>query len=123
MVIAQIETPDAVKDAEAVANVEGIDALFFGPDDMKIRLGLPVDAPIEESKELRAAMSSVAAAALRAGKHAACPASTVGAFNLAVDIGYRILPIGSDIGFLRTVAQGKLAEMRPLANRVGEEKR
>ena len=116
-VIAQIETPEAVERAGAVAEVEGIHALFFGPDDMRIRLGLPIDTPIDKSKQLLDAMHVVASAALKAGKHAACPVSTIAALKIAVDLGYRILALGSDIGFLRVAAFEKLNEARTVLNR------
>ncbi len=41
--IAQIETMEAVENAEAIAAVEGIDALLVGPNDLSIALGIPGD--------------------------------------------------------------------------------
>ncbi len=36
----QIETPEAVANAEEIAAVEGVDGLFIGPGDLGLRLGL-----------------------------------------------------------------------------------
>ena len=46
LLIAQIETPQAVQCAEQIAAVDGIDILFFGPDDIRVCLQLPMDAPL-----------------------------------------------------------------------------
>lgn len=47
--IAQIETKQAVDNAEAIAAVEGIDVLLIGPNDLSISLGIPGDLlnPVE----------------------------------------------------------------------------
>lgn len=49
LVIAQIETKLGVENANEIAAVEGIDALFVGPNDLSISLGIPGDVknPIE----------------------------------------------------------------------------
>ncbi len=41
--IAQIETREAVDNAEAIAAVPGIDALLIGPNDLSLSLGIPGD--------------------------------------------------------------------------------
>ena len=63
--IAQIETKLAVDNAEAIAAVEGIDALLIGPNDLSLSLGVPGDLmnPIELE-----AIAHVAAACKKQGK-------------------------------------------------------
>jgi len=39
LVIAQIETETGVQNAEAIAGVDGVDALFIGPSDLSVSLG------------------------------------------------------------------------------------
>lgn len=65
VVLAQIETPLALENVEAIAQVPGVDGLFFGPGDYAHRLGKPgqIAAP-----EVQAAMVRVAGAAAAAGK-------------------------------------------------------
>jgi 2-keto-3-deoxy-L-rhamnonate aldolase RhmA len=118
MVLAQIETLEATKAVEAIADTEGIDCLFFGPDDMKLQLGLPVSTAIDQSKELQEAMRKVSDAARKAGKYAACPATTDEALKTAYGLGYRILALGGDIGFLRTGAQAKLTGARAILEKL-----
>ena len=64
VVIAQIEDPEAVEVCEAIAAVEGIDALFLGPADLSVAYG----KTDQSSPELHAAMARVGRAAAAAGK-------------------------------------------------------
>lgn len=64
-VIAQIETLPAVENCEAIAAVEGIDALLIGPNDLSLSLGIP--GQLTHPDEL-AAIARVAAACKQAGK-------------------------------------------------------
>ena len=43
--ILQVESNEAVGLADEMAALEGVDGLFLGPDDLTIRLGLPVESP------------------------------------------------------------------------------
>jgi 4-hydroxy-2-oxoheptanedioate aldolase len=112
LLVAQIETIEAVKNVEAIAAVDGIDTLFFGPDDMKIRMGISINTPIEESDELTKAMQTVIAAAKGTGKTAGIVAGNEKSCRHAVSLGYRLIVGGSDIGFLRAGSQNRLAELR-----------
>ena len=42
LVIYQVETPEVMKDIEAIAEMQGVDALFFGPGDYSLTLGVLV---------------------------------------------------------------------------------
>jgi len=117
LLIAQIETPEAVGNAKGIAKTRGVEVLFFGPDDLKIRLGLPIDTPIEESAELLDAMRSVAEAAADSGKSAGCVAATPRAMAAALSMGYRLIVGGSDVAFLRTAAGARLAELKEVIER------
>src|SRR5688500_15778631 len=39
LLIAQIESPQAIENADAIAATSGVDALFLGPDDLMLRRG------------------------------------------------------------------------------------
>ena len=64
VVIAQIEDPEAVDQAHAIAKTDGIDALFLGPADLSVAYG----KTNQDSPELMAAMAAVGDAAKSAGK-------------------------------------------------------
>jgi 4-hydroxy-2-oxoheptanedioate aldolase len=112
LVLAQIESAEGLANAEAIISTDGIDVLFFGPDDMKVEMGLPIDTPITGSDDLRRAMQRTAAASLAAGKHCGCVAPTAEAAAMACEMGYRIIVGGADIAFLRVGAAEKLRALR-----------
>ncbi len=64
IVIAQIEDPEGVEAAEAIAATEGIDGLFLGPADLSVAYG----KTDQSSPELFAAIERVGKAAKAAGK-------------------------------------------------------
>jgi 4-hydroxy-2-oxoheptanedioate aldolase len=66
LVIVQIESPDAVEQAEAIALVEGVDALMFGMGDYSVLSGVP--GQVHHEKVIDASRR-VRQAALKAGKH------------------------------------------------------
>jgi 4-hydroxy-2-oxoheptanedioate aldolase len=112
LVLAQIETPEAVANAEAIAATPGVDALFFGADDLKIRLGLPGTQSVTDSDVLIRAMDQTSRAAKNAGKFAGCVALNVPTLSLAISQGYRIIAGGGDVPFFREAAGKKLKELR-----------
>ena len=93
LIVAQIETEKAVEEAEAIAATDGIDVLFFGPDDMKLRSGIPINAGITESDKLARAMEITAVAAKNSGKIAGTVAGNKKSLDLAVSLGYRLIVI------------------------------
>src|SRR5262249_23743624 len=93
-VVIQIEDAHALEHARAIAEVEGVDALFFGPADFSILSGVPgqFDHPL-----LRDAVRKIADAARRAGKHWGMPSSSPEQTRELLDLGARFLCHGADI--------------------------
>lgn len=65
VLIMQIETIRGVEQADAIAEVEGVDALFVGPTDLSLALGTPLSW---DSASLASGIGRVSAAARRNGK-------------------------------------------------------
>jgi 4-hydroxy-2-oxoheptanedioate aldolase len=112
LIVAQVETAESVANSAAIIATKGIDVLFFGPDDMKTQLGLPINTPITESQELREGMAKVARAAKDAGKFAGCVAGNPAALLMSVEMGYQLIVGGGDIVFLRDGSARKIEELR-----------
>jgi 2-keto-3-deoxy-L-rhamnonate aldolase RhmA len=111
-VVVQIETVEAVTNTEAIAAVAGVDCLFFGPDDMKMSLGLPMETPITGDARLRHAMALTAQAAQAHGRTVGCVCPDADSARLALGLGYRLIAGGGDAPFLRTAAAARLSELR-----------
>lgn len=114
IVIAQVETMESVDNAEAIIQTDGIDMLFFGPDDMKISLGLPRSATALDTPVLMDAMKRTADAAKKAGKLCGSVAISNELIALTVKLGYQVIAAGGDISFLRSSAGAKLQEIKAL---------
>jgi staphyloferrin B biosynthesis citrate synthase len=109
-VLAQIEDPQALDQIDAIAAVDGIDALFIGRGDLAVALG--ADSP--EAPEIRAGAERISAAARRAGK----PVMVFVGSNrdaLAMrEIGASAFIYSSDQGLMRQAAGKALAEFEAL---------
>lgn len=97
LIIAQIEDPEAMDDIDAIAQVEGIDMLFFGPGDYSHALGVvgQLDHP-----KVREGFKRVAEACSAHGKFAGTVTS-LDAISEYVDMGYHFLASGADVLVLR----------------------
>jgi len=110
-VVAQIEDPEALNQVDAIAGVDGIDALFIGRGDLAVAMG----AASPDAPEIRAAAEQISAAARRAGK----PVMVFVGSNkdaLAMrEIGASAFIFSSDQGLMRQAAARALAEFEALA--------
>lgn len=93
--IVQIETPQAVENAEAIAAVDGVDLLFVGPGDLSLRLGCAASV---RDAALRAAIERVATASLRTGKPWGMPVSSIADARTVIDMGGRFVSFGGEYG-------------------------
>jgi 2-keto-3-deoxy-L-rhamnonate aldolase RhmA len=91
--ILQIETPEAVANAEAIAAVPGVDLLFMGPGDLSLRLGC---APSLQEPKLGAALAEMVAACKKQGKPWGYPAGTIQDARTLVEMGAQFLVFGSE---------------------------
>ena len=108
-VIVQLETPQAVEQLEAIAAVDGVDALFLGPADLSGAMGLV-------GKLTHPAVMDVMGQAVRRCKAAGKPVGTVGGTAEVVAqyraMGFDFVAIASDLGLLMRAAQGAITAMR-----------
>lgn len=117
--IVQIETPEAVAAADAIAATPGVDGLFIGPGDLSLRLGC---APDWREPRMMAAQATVAKAAARHHIAWGRPAGTAEDIADLTRRGGRLIAHGSDFGaimtmlprFAETVAAG-IAAGKPAA--------
>jgi 4-hydroxy-2-oxoheptanedioate aldolase len=96
--IAQIESPNAVKCAGAIAEVDGIDLLFFGPGDFSVISGIPgeFDSPV-----VRDALQETCRQALAGGKRFGTIVTDLEYAKSMLDVGATLLCYGGDLHFVR----------------------
>lgn len=101
--VVQIETPEAVENAEEIASVPGVDMLFVGPGDLGLRYRLDGDA---SGQKLEAAYERVAAACKAHGVAWGCPSGTPEDMKKRRSQGAQLLCNCGDFGILK---QGLIA--------------
>ncbi|MFW6133083.1 MAG: HpcH/HpaI aldolase family protein [Planctomycetota bacterium] len=94
----QLESPHAVDQADDIAAVDGVDALFFGPGDYSCLTGVPGQFTADD---VLAAARRVADAARHAGRVFATMGLTPDHYRAVRDMGCRMIACGADQGLLR----------------------
>ena len=100
----QIEHPRVIDDLDAIAELEGVDALFFGPGDYSIALGVPGEMQHPEIKRVRELVAKVARKNNKIAATVGSPA-IVGDY---IGMGYNLLNIGADVVALINYAEETL---------------
>jgi 2-keto-3-deoxy-L-rhamnonate aldolase RhmA len=106
--VLQIETPEAVANADAIAAVDGADVLFVGPTDLSYNMGCRDQL---ESPEFTAVLRRVAEAAARHGKAAGILVHNAALVPKMRSLGYTFVALGSDGGAARTGLLGFAAAL------------
>lgn len=108
----QVEDAAAVGQVDAIAAVDGVDVLFFGPGDFSIIEGIPgqYDHP-----RVQSAILAIAEAARKHGKHWGMPCWTPADAPKLLDLGARVLWCGTDLLLLKA----GLIELRQQFNALG----
>ncbi len=101
----QIEDPEALPHLEAIAELDGVDCLFFGPGDFSVAIGVPGQL---QHPDVVAARRRVAEVARRHGKIAATVCGR-DAITECADMGYNFLSVGADVVALAVYADEAMA--------------
>ena len=112
LIVAQVETEESVENIDEIIDIDGIDLLFFGPDDMKVQMGLPIDTPVLKNEKLYSAMEKTARAAEKAKKYCGCIVGNPEDFAVVKDMGYRLIVTGGDSKFLKNESKRLLKEYK-----------
>jgi len=106
MLVVQIETPQAVENVDAIAAVDGVDALFIGPGDLELRI-----RNTDTRLTLDAAYEQVAAAAAKHGKAWGSPAASQDRVRQIHEQGARLIAFGGDLLTLMDMLKQRAAEL------------
>jgi 4-hydroxy-2-oxoheptanedioate aldolase len=115
LIVPQVETVEAVRNAAEVAAVPGVDAVFVGPSDLSGSAGLPGQT---SAPEVEALIRSAFASIVGAGKPVATVPRGGRTWARLFDDGFQMVVKGGDIAFVR---QGALSQAREWAERATKE--
>lgn len=107
LVVLQTESPEGVKNAEAIYSLPGVDAVFVGPNDLQFQMRGP-DGVDPTKEELEAMLQRVLAAGKKTGTPVGLHVQTVEAVEKRIAEGWQFLAIGSELRMMVSEAQ-KLA--------------
>ena len=101
-VAVQIETPEGVSAADAIAQTPGVDAVFVGPSDLAATYGHLGNAAHPVVQE---AIAQVFAACKRAGIASGILAPVEADARRYMEMGATLVAVGSDLGVFRSATQ------------------
>ena len=112
VVAVMVETPEAVRNADAIASVEGVDMVLIGPSDLTAEMGIH---GLYENERFRDAVDSVAAACRTHG--VALGVAGIKSLDLLkrfVGLGLRFISAGTDVGMMTEAATARAQALRGL---------
>lgn len=111
LVLAQIETRQAVDQAAGILDVPGISGIYVGPNDLGLSLGLP---PIldREEPEILAIYGRLLAETRRRGRVAGIQNATPAYAARMIELGFQLVTVASDLGLLAGAARQTVEALR-----------
>jgi len=109
LIMAQIETVEAVKCVAEIASTDGIDVLFVGPSDLQFDLKNQADSTVNDYQQC---LRAVVSAAKNAGKAAGILVRDATDLPTHRDLGFTYIAVDLDIAILRK-AYAKIVPLSP----------
>jgi 4-hydroxy-2-oxoheptanedioate aldolase len=105
-----IETREAIENAEEIISTPGVDAIYIGPSDLSVSLGLP-PASDHEASEFAGAINKVLALCKQYGVIAGAHCGTTDVAKKRIAQGFRFVQVADDAGALMRSSLASLAAM------------
>lgn len=109
--IVMVETGEGLGNVDEIAAVEGLDAIYVGPSDLALALGLPTGYERSEPEHVEA-IERIRAACERHGIAAGIQCDSGPMAARRVDQGFNMVTVGNESGFMRTLAKQELDAAR-----------
>lgn len=110
-VIPMIETVEAVRNAEAILSVEGVDGCFIGPRDLALSMGI-TPREMGPGSEHEGLIQSVLAAGRKVGTAVGKHCFSADEVNERIAQGFQFLALSSDQAFMMSEAKAQFAQVR-----------
>lgn len=112
LVILQTESPEGVENADEIYALDGLDAIFVGPNDLRAQMRSP-DGSDPTVEEFEAMLGRILAAGQTAGTPVGLHVQTIEQVNQRVAEGWQFIALGSDLKMLVSQAQQLVAALNP----------
>jgi 2-keto-3-deoxy-L-rhamnonate aldolase RhmA len=109
LIVAQIETREAIENIDAILSVEGIDVGLIGPNDLSVSLGIPDQM---NSEILIKAIEKVVETAKKRAKASGIHIANIEAIKKWRGKGMTVLAYSTDIGFMYNASKSSLEEIK-----------
>lgn len=109
LVVAQIETREAIENIDAILSVEGVDVGLIGPNDLSISLGVPDQL---NSETMNRAIEKVVDTAKERKKASGIHGGNIDLINKWRSRGMTVLAYSTDIGFMYHASKSSLEELK-----------
>jgi 4-hydroxy-2-oxoheptanedioate aldolase len=109
--ICMIETAEAIKNADEIIGTPGVDAIYIGPSDLGVSLGLP-PASDHDDPQFVGALGKVLAACEKHGVIAGAHCGTPAVAKKRIAQGFRFVQVCDDAGSMVRGVAGAITEMR-----------
>jgi 4-hydroxy-2-oxoheptanedioate aldolase len=110
-VAVQIESAEAVRNAEAILSTPGVDGCWLGPSDLALSLGFK-PSEMGQREEHARALDQVVQACRNTGKIPGIAGQSIDDAIRKAELGFQFITAGSDIGFLAGGAARGLERLR-----------
>jgi len=110
-VAVQIESAEAVENAEAILATPGVDGCWVGPSDLSLSLGFH-PSQMDEREEHAQALEKVLKACANTGKIPGISARSIADGVQRAEMGFQFITAGSDLGFILSGAEAGLKTLR-----------
>jgi 4-hydroxy-2-oxoheptanedioate aldolase len=110
-VAVQIESAQAVENAEAILATPGVDGCWVGPSDLSLSLGFH-PSKMDEREEHARALEKVLKACENTGKISGIAGRSIPDAVKRAEMGFQFITAGSDLGFIVSGAQAALQTLR-----------
>lgn len=97
MIVVQIETAQAVENAEGILKVDGVDGFFIGPRDLSVSMGVQ---DRRNDLAFRSAVRKVLEVGEKLGVPAGIMCHSTEEIKAAVEQGFKFIAVGSDYDYL-----------------------
>lgn len=105
----QIEDRDGLESISDIAAVAGVSGLLLGPNDLLQDLEAPGDS---KNPDLHRAIRKLGDEARHANLRSGIASSSTELLDRAIEVGYDLLCVGSEVGLMISGCRAKIAEMR-----------